>query len=454
MLRVHSQPVVNHSKIFLMKSDLERKALPFFPKLIVAAIFSAFASQALAVEPFTVKDIRVEGIQRTEAGTVFSYLPVRVGDTFNDEKAAAAIKALYATGFFKDVRIEVDGNVLVVMLEERPAIAGVDFTGTKEFEKAQLIKSLKELGLGEGRILDKSLVDRAEQELKRQYLSRGLYGVQITTTVTPIERNRVNVSFVVDEGDAAKIRQINVVGNKAFKQDELLDQIKLSTSGWFTWYSKNDQYSKQKLAGDLETLRSFYLNRGYLEFNVESTQVAISPDKQTISITINVNEGQPYTVTAVRLEGEYLGRESEFESLISIKPGEPYQAEAVADLHARFDGRIAVASGADMGKVRLQLEKTGLLRWFEGRTFSGHEQPRSKPHPDVYLAAAAALGVDPKRCAVVEDTVTGATAGVAAGATVFGYCPPEAGHDTAERLRAVGVRHCFTDMAELPALLG
>ena len=325
-----------------MKSDLERKTLPFLPKLIVTAIFAAFASQALAVEPFTVKDIRVEGIQRTEAGTVFSYLPVRVGDTFNDEKAAAAIKALYATGFFKDVRIEVDGNVLVVMLEERPAIASVDFTGTKEFEKAQLIKSLKELGLGEGRILDKALVDRAEQELKRQYLSRGLYGVQITTTVTPIERNRVNVSFVVDEGDAAKIRQINIVGNKAFKQDELLDQIKLTTSGWFTWYSKNDQYSKQKLAGDLETLRSFYLNRGYLEMQVESTQVSISPDKKDIFITININEGQKFTVTGIKLEGEMLGREKEFADLVSLKAGDAYSGEKMTESTRKISERMGV----------------------------------------------------------------------------------------------------------------
>lgn len=325
-----------------MKSDLERKALPFFPKLLAAAIFSVFASQALAVEPFTVKDIRVEGIQRTEAGTVFSYLPVRVGDIFNDEKAAAAIKALYATGFFKDVRIEVDGSVLVVMLEERPAIASVEFSGTKEFEKAQLVKSLKELGLGEGRIFDKALVDRAEQELKRQYLSRGLYGVQITTTVTPLERNRVNVSFVVDEGDAAKIRQINIVGNKAFKQDELLDQIKLTTPGWFTWYTKADQYSKQKLAGDIETLRSFYLNRGYLEMQVESTQVSISPDKKDIFITVNINEGQKYTVTGIKLEGEMLGREPELAALVSLKAGDAYSGEKMTESTRKISERMGV----------------------------------------------------------------------------------------------------------------
>ncbi len=320
----------------------KRNPLPFVPRLIAAAAFLVCAGQALALDPFTVTDIRVEGIQRTEAGTVFSYLPVRVGDTFNDEKAAAAIKALYATGFFKDVRIEADGSVLVVLLEERPAIASVEFTGTKEFDKVQLTKSLKELGLGESRILDRSLVDRAEQELKRQYLTRGLYGVKITTTVTPIERNRVNVTFAVDEGEVARIKQINIVGNKAFSEKELRDQIKLSTSGWFTWYSKADQYSKQKLAGDIETLRSFYLNRGYLEMQVDSTQVSITPDKKDIYITVNVNEGSKFTIAGIKLEGEMLGREKEFESLISLKPGDAYSGEKMTESTRKISERMGV----------------------------------------------------------------------------------------------------------------
>ncbi len=319
----------------------KRKPLPFVPKLIAAA-FSLCAGQVLALDPFTVTDIRVEGIQRTEAGTVFSYLPVRVGDTFNDEKAAAAIKALYATGFFKDVRIEADGSVLVVLLEERPAIASVEFSGIKEFDKAQLNKSLKELGLGESRILDRSLVDRAEQELKRQYLTRGLYGVKITTTVTPIERNRVNVTFAVDEGEVARIKKINIVGNKSFSEKELRDQIKLSTSGWFTWYSKADQYSKQKLAGDIESLRSFYLNRGYLEMQIESTQVSITPDKKDIYITVNISEGAKFTIADIKLEGEMLGREKEFESLISVKPGDAYSGEKMTESTRKIAERMGV----------------------------------------------------------------------------------------------------------------
>lgn len=324
-----------------MKLQSERLSKSFFPRRLIAlAAFALCAGSAFAVDPFTVKDIRVEGIQRTEAGTVFSYLPVRVGETYTDEKGAAAIKALYATGFFKDVRIEVEGDVLVVMLEERPAIAGVDFSGTKEFEKDQLTKALKDIGLGESRIFDRALVDRAEQELKRQYLSRGLYGVQITTTVTPIERNRVNISFAVDEGEVTRIKQINIIGNKAFSEKELLSLLNLRTPGWFTWYTKADQYSKQKLTGDIEALRSYYLNRGYLEMQVESTQVSITPDKKDIYITINVNEGEKYTVGGVKLEGEMLGREEELRPLVELKPGDVYSGEKLAESVKKITERM------------------------------------------------------------------------------------------------------------------
>src|ERR1700692_3263560 len=258
-----------------MKLHYSRFTLPTFSRsLLAAAALALCSSQALAVEPFTVQDIRIEGIQRTEAGTVFSYLPVKVGDTFTDAKGSEAIKALYATGFFKDVRIEAEGRVLVVMVEELPSIAGVDFTGIKEFDKDTLTKALKEIGVGESRIYNRSLVDRAEQELKKKYLSRGLYGAKITTTVTPVERNRVNVTFAVEEGEAARIKQISIVGNKDFSDAELLKQLKLTTPGWFTWYTKNDQYAKAKLPTDIETLRSFYLDRGYIEMQVNSTQVS------------------------------------------------------------------------------------------------------------------------------------------------------------------------------------
>ena len=202
--------------------------------LLPVLIAGLFALPAAAFEPFVVKDIRVEGIQRTEAGTVFSYLPVKVGDTLNDDKAAQAIKGLFATGFFKDVRIDVEGQVMVVIVEERAAISSINFVGLKEFEKDAIIKALKEVGIATGRIFDRSLLDKAEQELKRQYLSRGKYAAQITTTVTPLERNRVGINFNIVEGDAAKIRQINIVGAKAFKEKELVSLFDLTTPGWLT----------------------------------------------------------------------------------------------------------------------------------------------------------------------------------------------------------------------------
>jgi outer membrane protein insertion porin family len=324
-----------------MKLHPDRFALPFIRRShVAAAVLALCAGHALAVEPFVVKDIRVEGIQRTEAGTVFSYLPVRVGETFDDDKATAAIKALYATGFFKDVRLEEENGVLVVLVEERPAIASVDFTGTKEFEKDMLIKALKEIGVGETRIFDKASVDRAEQELKRQYLSHGLYGVKITTTVTPIERNRVTIMFNVDEGEVAKIKQINIVGNKAFSDKQLRELLQLSTSGWFTWYSKADQYSKQKLTGDLESIKSWYLNHGYLEANVESTQVSITPDKRDIYLTINITEGEKYTVSDIKLEGEMFGREEELRPLILLQEGKTYSGALQEASNKRIAERL------------------------------------------------------------------------------------------------------------------
>ncbi len=307
---------------------------------MAAAVLSVFSAGSAAQE-FVVKDIRVEGIQRTEAGTVFSYLPLRVGDRFDPEKGVAAIRALYATGLFKDVRLEADGDVLVVVVEERPAIASIEFTGIKEFDKDAVKKSLREVGLAEARVFDRSLLERAEQELKRQYLGRGLYAVRVTTTVTPVERNRVNIVMAVDEGEAARIRSIRFTGNKAFTDRQLLREIELSTPGWFTWYTKRDQYARQKLQGDLETLRSFYLNRGYLDFNVESTQVSISPDKQDIYITINLVEGERYTISEVKLAGELLGLEDELRALIDVKPGETFNAERLNNVSKRITDRFS-----------------------------------------------------------------------------------------------------------------
>ena len=305
-------------------------------KKLAGLILLFCISSAWAIEPFTIKDIRVEGIQRTEAGTVFSYLPVKVGDTMDNEQASAAIHALYATGFFKDVRLKVERSVLVVQVRERPSIASIEVNGAKDFPKDQLKESMKFAGLAEARIFDKGALDKATQELKRQYVARGKYAVKVTTTVTELERNRVSIVFNVVEGEVSKIKQINLIGNHAYKEAELLDLMKLGTPGWFAWFSSNDQYSKQKLSADLETLRSYYMDNGYLEFNIDSTQVSITPDKRDIYITINFTEGEKYTVAKVSVSGDALLAKAgidkgEIENLVQIKSGDTFSRKNMTD---------------------------------------------------------------------------------------------------------------------------
>ena len=309
-------------------------------RLLFLVLSSLVSLPSQAFEPFQVKDIRVEGIQRTEAGTVFSYLPIKIGDTVNEDRVTAAVKALYATGFFKDVRLEADGNVLVVMIEERPAIAQVEITGSKEFDAKQLKEGLKQVGLAESRIFDRALLERAERELKNQYISRGKYGVQVATTVTPLERNRVALNFDISEGEVAKIRGINIVGNKIFSDKDLTSEFVLRTPGWLTWYSKNDQYSKPKLQADLENLRSFYLNQGYLEFTIDSTQVSITPDKKDIFITVNLTEGRKYKVAEVKLAGDLIVPEAELARLIKLKPGDVFSRERLTESTKLIQDRL------------------------------------------------------------------------------------------------------------------
>jgi outer membrane protein insertion porin family len=299
---------------------------------VCAAILLAAATGAIAqsFQPFVVKDIRVEGLQRTEAGTVFSYLPVKVGEKMDEETARKAVRALYATGFFQDVRLEADNDVLVIFVQERPAIAQIDFAGMKEFEPENIKKALRELGLAEGRIFDRALLEQTEQEMKRQYLSKGLYATTVQVTTTPLERNRVAINITVNEGDVARIRGINIVGAKAFSESELVDQFVLRTPGWITWYTKFDRYSRERLAGDLETLRSYYQNRGYLDFNIESTQVSITPDRLGIYVTVNITEGEKYTVTGVRLSGQMLVPREELEKLVQLKEGDVFSREKLA----------------------------------------------------------------------------------------------------------------------------
>ena len=309
-----------------MTTLLHRARLRTLSTLVAAALAS---QMAWAINPFTVRDIRVEGLQRVEPGTVFGSLPLRVGDTYTDETGSAAIRALYALGLFNDVRLDVQGDVLVVIVQERPTVAQIDFAGNREFTKEVLQNALRDAGMTAGRPYDKALIDRAEQEIKRQYINRSLYGAEVQTTVTPVARNQVNLAFNITEGQPARIKDIHIVGNRVFSESKLKDLFDLDTGGWLSWYTKSNQYSRAKLNADLEALRSYYLTRGYLDFKIDSTQVAMSPDKESMSITINITEGERFVVSGVRLEGNYLDREDEFKSLVTIKPGEPYNADEV-----------------------------------------------------------------------------------------------------------------------------
>ena len=310
------------------------------PPLLSALLAAFFSAAAFAIQPFVIKDIRVEGAQRTEAGTVFSYLPVKVGESMDDDKAAAAIKALYATGFYSDVRLEVENDVLIVFLVERPAISQIDISGAKEFTKDNLKDGLKSAGISEAKIFDRSILDRAEKEIKRQYTSRGFYSAKVTTTVTPIERNRISLTFTIEEGEVSKIVDINIIGATAFSESTLKKEFELTTGGWFSWFTKDDQYSKQKLSGDLEKLKSYYLNRGYLEFNIESTQVSITPDKEKIYITVNISEGPVYKITEIKFQGDLKITENEMRSLLLFKPGETFSRQKIVDSVKRISDRL------------------------------------------------------------------------------------------------------------------
>ncbi|EUJ10388.1 Beta-barrel assembly machine subunit BamA [Methylophilaceae bacterium 11] len=311
------------------------------PKIISALMFALLSNSALAIEPFVIKDIRVEGLQRTEAGTVFNYLPMQVGDVMSDEKATQAIKSLYGTGFFKDVRVEAEGDVLVVTVQERASVAQIDFSGNKSFPSDKMKDGLKQIGISEGQIFDKSQLDRAEQEIKRQYLSQGKYGASVKTVVSPLERNRVAVKFEIEEGAVAKIRDINIVGNQAFTTEDLRAEFLLTTPNWMSWWNKDDQYSKQKLTADLETLKSFYMNQGYLEFAIDSTQVSISPDKQDIYITVNITEGEKYTISDVKLAGDLQVPEADLTKLITIHKGDVFNRQLVSETSKALGDRLS-----------------------------------------------------------------------------------------------------------------
>lgn len=293
-------------------------------RLALFGLILLFSSATLAFSPFVVKDIRVDGIQRTETGIVFAYIPVTIGERFTEKMATETIRQLYATGFFSDVQISTNNDVVVVSVQERPVIASVSFTGMREFESKNIIESLRQVGFGDGRIFDQAMLEQAELELKQQYLSKGKYGVEITATTTPLPRNRIGVNFDIFEGSIAKIKEIKFIGNEAFSKSNLLGLMSLSTSGYLTWYTQTDRYSSEKLAADMESIRSYYLDRGYLEFVMETPQVTISPNREDIFITLTISEGNPYTVETVDIAGNLLGLDDEIQALLKIKAGEVF----------------------------------------------------------------------------------------------------------------------------------
>jgi outer membrane protein insertion porin family len=312
------------------------RAYLIFPLVVLLTL----SVQATAQDSFVVEEIRLEGLQRISAGTIFNYLPVKVGDRVDSSRTAEAIRALFRTGFFRDITIEREGNTLVVFVTERPSISSIEFSGNKTIETEDLMKSLRDVGFAEGRVFNRSIFDSVEQELRRSYFSQGRYAVIITSTVTPLERNRVAVNFDISEGKVAKIKQINIVGNESFDDDELVDLFSLTTPNIFSIFTKSDQYSKQKLAADLEALRSFYLDRGYINFNIDSTQVSLTPDKQDVYITVNVTEGDLFSVSEVKLAGDLIVPQDELFKLVKIRAGDVFSRKLVTETSAEITDRL------------------------------------------------------------------------------------------------------------------
>ena len=311
-----------------------------FVKTIVLGLALLLSLTTSRADSLPIQDIRVEGLQRISAGTVFNYLPVKVGDALAPGDTANIIRILYKTGFFKDVSLVQDNGVLVIQVQERPAIGAIEIEGNKDIETEALMQALKDIGLSEGRVFNRSVLDRIEQELRRQYFSRGKYAMELESTVTPLERNRVAIKIDISEGVTARIKQINIIGNSAYDEDDLLDEFELGTSNWLSVFTKNDRYSKQKLSGDLESLRSHYLDRGYIDFEIESTQVSITPDKKDIFITIVVKEGDVFSISDIKLAGDLVVSKDELAPLIHIRRGDVFSRKEVTASSERISSLL------------------------------------------------------------------------------------------------------------------
>lgn len=309
--------------------------------LPAAVVVSCLVLPALVLaEPFIVRDMRVEGLQRISEGTVFNYLPINVGDTVDETRIQEAIRALYAQKLFDDIEIRRDGDTLIVAVRERPSIEDFTIEGNKDIKTEDLMESLRDVGLARGRTFDRSVLDEVQQFLKEQYYDRGKYGVVVEATVVDRPNNTVRVSIDVKEGERAKIREVNIVGNNSFDEKDIREDFKLDTANWLSWIRQDDRYAKESLSGDLETLRSFYMDRGYADFRVESTQVAISPNKKDIYVTINIHEGEQYTISDTKVVGKMVIPEEQLSSLILATPGSTFNLQLLTQSKELMEFRL------------------------------------------------------------------------------------------------------------------
>ena len=300
------------------------------------------AQTSTGADAFRVDNIRVEGLQRVSEGTVYNYLPVNIGDRLTPQRTREAIRALYDTGFFRDVELRRDGGTLVVAVLERPTIESFEIKGNKDIKTEDLSKSLRNVGLANGKTFDRSVLDEVKQYLTDQYFSRGKYAVRVDTRVDDLPDNRVRVNIDIKEGKRAKIRQINVVGNETFTEDEVLEDFELKTPNWLSWYRQDDRYSRESLQGDLEKLRSYYMDRGYANFDIDSTQVAIAPEKDDIFVTVNITEGEVFKISDVKLAGTFVVSEAELRNYVLVKPGDTFSKKQITTTQEFIQNRLGL----------------------------------------------------------------------------------------------------------------